>query len=404
MAQRTDIHPDQLIVDAADHEGVTSILKSLTVWPAVPASADEESSFELDLVLVKNLVLGHYIAGARDRYEKEIAARETAGREFTDLDVLLLDVRTRFKEAHGCFPIVGKNRESIIGYPQHKGVVPPTPIPGPVAIGTGEQGRGVQVGVVDTPFARHDLLPGVTFDEPFGGFTSPAEPATTWAGHGTFVAGLILQSAPRAGIFVRAGLSANEGESTLWTAARMIARFASDSPQILNLSLGCKTDDNDQPLLIERALFKLGADTLVVAAAGNHGQLESGQRIWPAAARTVVAVGALPGSFSDGEVATFSVKEPWVDCLAPGIEVASTYLDGPVNVPAPLVGGEHVNPPIRVEFDGYARWSGTSFSAATVSGLIAARMTTAGVDARTALEQLLDDPGSPVRRADFPEV
>jgi hypothetical protein len=48
-------------------------------------------------------------------------------------------------------------------------------------------------------------------------------------------------------------------------------------------------------------------------------------------------------------------------------------------------------------FDGFARWQGTSFAAGTVSGAVAAKIGP-GRNARQALEAVLADPGSDIKR------
>ena len=70
--------------------------------------------------------------------------------------------------------------------------------------------------------------------------------------------------------------------------------------------------------------------------------------------------------------APFSPDAPWVDALAPGVDVVST---------CDAVGdGTGV----------FARWSGTSFAAAAVTGAIAA-LVGPGRTARQAWEQLRDE-------------
>ena len=63
----------------------------------------------------------------------------------------------------------------------------------------------------------------------------------------------------------------------------------------------------------------------------------------------------------------------------PGVDLVSTYL------PKALVG----NPPESTPFDGFAKWKGTSFSAALISGVIAARTKPGGVTSREAAEDIL---------------
>lgn len=87
----------------------------------------------------------------------------------------------------------------------------------------------------------------------------------------------------------------------------------------------------------------------------------------------VIAVGAVHDTI--GQVAPFSGYGPWVTACAGGVDVVGPYFED--GYPK----GYH----------GWAIWSGTSFSAATVTGRIAARMA-ADKSARAAWDELLTDP------------
>jgi subtilisin family serine protease len=174
------------------------------------------------------------------------------------------------------------------------------------------------------------------------------------ADHATFVAGIVLRQAPGAVIELRSGLD-DDGSQDSWKLAQAVADLADSSTDVVNLSMGCRTEDGQPPLVLSAALAALGPRTLVVAAAGNHGRPEGGTRpapSWPAALDEVIAVGAVDG----GERASFSPDAPWVDAVAPGVDVVSTCA-------AHGTGGSVL-----------ARWSGTSFAAAAVSGAIAAQV------------------------------
>jgi subtilisin family serine protease len=371
-------HPTELIVDLRHRDAVLALLADLRV----PHDGVEDSA-DLRLTLLRNLDMAAYAPGARKDYANELAAANPDG--FTDLDVLLHDLRHRFATDHGHLPVLGKNREAIVGFPQHKGL-PKTPVAvsEPLTITKTGRGAGVRIGVVDTPVVPHSALPAdlVAVD---AALTAPAS-EQFWAGHGTFVAGLIRQAAPDAHLDMRTGLSAVNGKGDSWELAKTIAAFRHSGIHILNLSLGCATADGNPPLVLSRAVEVLGDEVLVVAAAGNRNLTEDRLKaIWPAAATAVVAVGATqrPG----GESA-FSMDRPWVDCVAPGVRVISAY-------PTRSVLGEGESD------DGWAMWSGTSFAAATVSGEIAARMTKNHCGAKEARENLLHDETSVVRKFEF---
>jgi membrane-anchored mycosin MYCP len=141
--------------------------------------------------------------------------------------------------------------------------------------------------------------------------------------------------------------------------------------------------------LLSTAVSRLGPDVVVVAAAGNHGDLdrrqppyagphETSKPTFPAALDGVVAVGA---ATDEGKPTSFTpLNKYWIDLLAPGENVLSTYLEGEV-----LLDDKTAEP-----FRGLARWSGSSFAAALVSGAIAAGVQPGRLTARQALQDIRD--------------
>jgi hypothetical protein len=234
---------------------------------------------------------------------------------------------------------------------------------------------------LDTPLVRGTSLGQHVEYE--GKYLPKKEPIPAEAGHAEFVLGLIERAAPGAFIEIRPTLD-GYAVADAWTVACAMAELAGSDVDIVNLSLGCYTLDNQPPLLLQRAIDVLSPSTLVIAAAGNHRQPMHPRAFWPAAFDEVVAVGAVD---SDGRLASFSPRAPWVDVKAPGVDVTSTYLDGEVELRAATDRN-----PARIEaFSGYAKWRGTSFAAATVTGEIAASVT-ANRSARKALDHILDLP------------
>ena len=156
------------------------------------------------------------------------------------------------------------------------------------------------------------------------------------------------------------------GQATLWDTATAIAAALQDRPHVLNLSLGCFTADGKPPFVLARAIEVAAEQALLVAAAGNHGDVVGfvGDRTrhspcFPAALSAVLAVGTTP----DDPDESFSPEESWVDCTAPGVDLVADYLVGPVQ----LRGGP-------TTFDGVALWRGTSFSTAIVTGRLAVHL------------------------------
>jgi subtilisin family serine protease len=369
-----------LVVDA---RWFHQVLQALGERQVLPSTLDVTACAELDLVLVRGLRLDAYAATARNRFATEVEALTTGSRP-SGLDYLLYDLRRDFGDSTGAVPVLGKNRDAVLGYPQHKGIKYPEPEHDDVAP-RGSAGEGVTVGIVDTAPASHPLLPPDLVDT--DGWYTPDRDVSPWAGHGTFVAGLVRVEAPGARLRMRRGLSSESGRSTCWDVARAIAAFQGSGVAVLNLSFGCATPDRAAPLLLERALSRLDDDVLVVCAAGNRGlERKPPAYLWPGAWTTAVAVGTADagGQVDDA----FSLKRDWVDALAAGLGVSSAFLDADVT----LADDSHPEEkPETKRFSGYARWSGTSFAAATVTGKVAARMSEDGVSARQAWDRLLAD-------------
>ena len=92
---------------------------------------------------------------------------------------------------------------------------------------------------------------------------------------------------------------------------------------VINISFG---GPGDSQALRDAVTYAMGKGALVVAAAGNEGLREPE---YPAAIPDVLAVGA---SQISGDVAWFSTHGPWIDLVAPGVEVMGAWpvADGPI--------------------------------------------------------------------------
>ena len=262
------------------------------------------------------------------------------------------------------------------------------------SIGDPAAGRDVQISVVDTGLIKdasawawwiEGVEPNTKADiedpdrlkvDPLGrgrdGFADP------YAGHGTFISGVIRCLARASQVVVEREIEVSGfvRESSL---IKQIHDALSRSPDIISMSAGGYTRNNVPSLafqaLWEERLSQLGGIVLV-AAAGNDSRSSP---FWPAAFPWCVGVGSMS---RDGQRRSwFSNYGAWVDVYAPGEEIVNAYAHMPYMT---VVDGE-----MRDTSAGIVTWSGTSFSTPIVTGLIAARMSRTGENARQAADALL---------------
>jgi subtilisin family serine protease len=196
------------------------------------------------------------------------------------------------------------------------------------------------------------------------------------AGHGTFVAGVVQEQAPSAVLRIYRVLGPDGvcDELDLIEALHGLGAAPEGVPEVVNLSFGGFTCDDRPTEMVVEAIAALARRTVVVAAAGNE---DSERPFWPAALPDVIAVAALDARGLAR--AGFSDHGPWVDACAVGEDLRGAFVP---------TGGESADE----GFSGcgaFARWSGTSFAAPTVSGDIAALAALARISARQAADRLL---------------
>lgn len=410
---------EQLAVDLPHLNLIVTQLEELKV--ALAAPPDKAPELDLALLTFDEGILEskkHELCQDATFAEAVTAAQpdvyRAARRSWEDMaaiEVLTFALRREFAGRFGGWsPEMGKNRvaDGIEGRPGVSGggggdpvainqslIQPSPPRPG--------AGRDVRVGVLDTRLFPHPALDGkhLTPDEDLLPRALP-DSVRQAAGHATFIAGLILDRAPEAELRIRHALDETEAKAPLWETARRMMEFR--DVHILNLSWIYMTADHEQSLIMSRAVDQLNPDVVLVAAAGNHGVihpqlgapvLPPNRPVQPAAIPGVVAVGALNGD----RPAPFSPKPaPWISLGAPGVDLVSTFLKGSVLVNERDKADTVIGTTKESFSDGYARWSGTSFAAANVTGEIAARMTAQRCTAKEAVHDLIEGvPGSDVR-------
>jgi subtilisin family serine protease len=162
---------------------------------------------------------------------------------------------------------------------------------------------------------------------------TPADPETTDAGHGTFIAGLITLVAPECRILpVRAFTS--DGMSNAFTVAAAIKYAADHGADVINLSFGSTKKSR---VVRDAVKYARQRGAVLVAAAGNENENTDEFPQYPAGLRQVISVAAID---EESRKSVFSNYGSDVSVAAPGVQLASAYP------------GED-----------YARWSGTSFTA-----------------------------------------
>jgi len=257
----------------------------------------------------------------------------------------------------------------------------PTPDPGGIPGARSSAGEGVTVYVLDTGITgtvhfKVESRPDVDDEIP----STDGQNRDHAAGHGTHVAGLVARDAPGARLVARRLLSTAVGMASELDTAQAIADAGREGASIINCSLGGTTLFDAPPLATERALATLPPGTVVVASAGNSGEERPH---WPAASKHVIAVGAVHcGDDGDWQRTDFSNYGFWVDCCAPGVDIASAFLYWDVGDDEPV-------------FEGFATWTGTSFSCPLVVAAIAAIAARDGIAPSLAAYRLVQDPARP---------
>lgn len=265
----------------------------------------------------------------------------------------------------------------------------PWPPPAPYDREITDEKAKIRVTVVDSGLWKDAVgsaeSPWLETDDVFAGAEDLEQVIPTkiheYAGHGTFVAGVISCIAPETRIDVEAALPYGGAVFESDIVDQIQDALEENRPQIISISAGTHTRDNHEllsfVLLAQNNRFDENDDVLIVAAAGND---SSNDPFYPAASAKdypwVVSVGSVD---PDKKVSDFSnYGEDWVSVYARGRNLVNAFPKGTYTCYEPPNKGK-----VR-KFDGLAQWSGTSFSTPIVTGLIAAEMRDNGLTARAA--------------------
>ena len=222
-----------------------------------------------------------------------------------------------------------------------------------------------------------------------------------YAGHGTFVAGIVLRHTVNAAVTVRRveprpvphdGYTTDQVLADTLRLWRLEPGF--QQLRVLNLSIGGGTA-NGVGLSATRAALDLcrqvAPDLVIVAGAGND---NTSAPVFPAAYQDVVAVAAIHDTMPNQKTC-FSNLGWWVDACAPGLRVVSAFLQWQQPIaeyPAAPAGCTPAEVPPwqsgNANFNMVAEWRGTSFAAPVVAAWIAHRIATGGVSGVQAVNDL----------------
>ena len=241
-------------------------------------------------------------------------------------------------------------------------------------------GDGVGVAIIDSGVAAHPALaPHVVANY---NFTETGVAGKDDYGHGTHVAGIVTNVAPQAHLVdyrVLTGEGWGLASNVIAAIESAIANRHALGIRVLNLSLGGPVRQSYRTDAMAQAVERAVAEGLVVVcSAGNFGKTEDGTKVIggttaPCNTPGALTVGAL-NTFgtavrSDDEVTTYSSRGPTAydyllkpDVVAPGNRLVSLM------APASYLA---TNYPERQVAGGYISLSGTSMSAAVVSGVVA---------------------------------
>jgi thermitase len=217
-------------------------------------------------------------------------------------------------------------------------------------------GAGIKVAVLDTgidlnhPVFSGRLAPSAEWKDFIDNDATPQEVSGSSYGHGTAVAGIVLQVAPRATILPIRVLN-GEGVGDTDDIASAINWAVQKGAKVINLSLGT----NVQATALQSWVgYALSQGVYVVASSGNSGD---GNITYPAADALTITYGGVNrsqyllsvGSVNNsGSRSSFSTYGTALKLLAPGEQVFTAFPNNQV---------------------GHA--TGTSFAAPQVSGLVA---------------------------------
>lgn len=243
----------------------------------------------------------------------------------------------------------------------------------------------MKIGISDTglqsTFNTHSWMTNVLGELEPPGETLPSglQRIRQSAGHGTFAAGVAKCTAPEAAVYVNNHFTESEGEAEDVIVEKLNQLITNQKPDLVCLPAGLYARKNSTSLPFNQ-LHQMHPKLTLVAAAGND---STDRKFYPAAYPWAIGVGAL--STGQQTLAPFSNFGSWVDVYTLGQNMINAFAFGEYTYQEPP------NAPATEIFQGIARWSGTSFAAPLVAGLIAREMAASGSTAADAAKTVLNN-------------
>ncbi len=192
-------------------------------------------------------------------------------------------------------------------------------------------GSGIRIAVIDTGVnAEHEELQGVVsvnyISSVLSSFKDKKNAGKDYHGHGTHVCGVIaaIKNNGKGGYGIAPGVhidsiqvSVTGSKFSLSDVAQGVKKAIALSDNIINMSLGADTNNSVLREVLDEAYSK---GILCIGAAGNK---SSTDKRYPSSEEDVIAVAA---STINGGLAYYSNYGDWVDIIAPGSSIYSTYL------------------------------------------------------------------------------
>ncbi len=206
-------------------------------------------------------------------------------------------------------------------------------------------GRDVRIAVLDSGIVPHENIPGLVKSLAITPFPLQLSHIN---GHGTAMASLIAgisESAPGlapSAALISIRVSNDKGKADCFAMAAGILTAIDEGADLINISMG---SEDDNPLVKDAVIYAQENQKVIIASSGNSAGIDA---VYPAAYPGVISVGAVD---ANGTHLPFSNYGTLLTLTAPGLALNAAWPE-----------------------NRYVRTTGTSASAAIVTGAIAAVM------------------------------